>query len=152
MYAFWPLSWELGNEKRFLGPLVSYDEENDERHFVFRPFLASYDSEEGGTLDYLYPLGKVSPGRSYLVPIYMANRNEDASDMAFLLFFYGTTKNDGNYGGFFPLAGRLKKRFGRDDIGFFLWPVYSYTEDEGATKTNYLLAILCPLQRRGTRF
>jgi hypothetical protein len=53
-------------------------------------------------------------------------------------FFYGTTKNDGNYGGFFPLAGRLKKRFGRDDMGFFLWPVYSYTENDGATKTNYL--------------
>jgi hypothetical protein len=71
----------------FWAPLVSYDEENDERHFVFRPFLASYDSEEGGTLDYLYPLGKVSPCRSYLVPIYMANRNEGASDAAFLLFF-----------------------------------------------------------------
>lgn len=136
LFAVWPVSWELGQEKRFFGPLVSYDEENDERHFVFRPFLASYDSEEGGSFTYLFPLGKVSPEKSYFLPVYMSKRSEDASDVAFFLFFYGTSKETGNYGGFFPVAGKLKKRFGRDELGFFLWPLYSYTEDEGATKTN----------------
>ena len=140
LYAFWPLSWELGNEKRFLGPLISYSEEDEERQFVFRPFLASYDSDPGEdwAVNYLYPLGKVSPGRSYLVPVYMSNRSENASDAAFLLFFYGKTRDEGAYGGFFPVAGKLKKRFGRDEMGFFLWPIYSYTENDGATKTNYL--------------
>ena len=135
LYAFWPLSWELGQEKRFLGPLISYDEVNDERHFVFRPLLFSYDSEEGGSCNYLFPLGKVSPEKSYFLPIYMSKSSKDASDVAFLLFFFGTSP-EGNYGGFFPIAGKLKKRFAKDEIGFFLWPLYSYTKDEGATKTN----------------
>lgn len=134
--AVWPVSWELGEEKRFLGPLVSYDEENDERHFVFRPLLFSYDSEEGGTYNYLFPLGMSSPQKSYFIPIYMAQRSEEASNTAFLLFFYGTSKEAGSYGGFFPVAGMLKKRFTNDEMGFFLWPLYSYTKNEGATKTN----------------
>ena len=58
LWAVWPLSWELDGEKRFLGPLISYDEENQEKHLVVRPFLFSYDSEEGGSYNYLFPLGK----------------------------------------------------------------------------------------------
>ncbi|HOW53318.1 MAG TPA: hypothetical protein PLR60_01585 [Syntrophorhabdaceae bacterium] len=135
LFAFWPLSWELGKEKRFIGPLVSYDEKNNERHIVFRPLLSSYDSEEGGTVEYLYPLGKVTPEKSYFIPIYKSNTSSDASDTAFLLFFFGTSP-EGSYGGFFPLAGTLKKRFTRDEMGFFLWPLFSYTKNEGATKTN----------------
>lgn len=136
--AFWPVSWELGDEKRFLGPLVSYDEKDEERHFVFRPLLLSYASEEGGSLDYIYPLGFSSPGKSYFLPIYMAHREDDAQNTAFLLFFHGTHKEKGSYGGFFPIAGKLKKRFGNDEMGFFLWPLYSYTKRDEATKTNIL--------------
>src|SRR5512145_1138501 len=44
LWAVWPLSWELDGEKRFLGPLVSYDEEQGKKHLVVRPFLFSYDS------------------------------------------------------------------------------------------------------------
>ncbi len=134
--SFWPVSWELGQEKRFLGPLISYDEQDNERHFVIRPLLFSYNSEEGGSYNYLFPLGKVTPEKSYFLPIYMSKTSRDASDVAFLLFFYGTSAEAGSYGGFFPIAGKLKKRFTRDEIGFFLWPLLSYVKDEGATKTD----------------
>jgi len=137
VYAAWPVSWELGGEKRFLGPLISYDEENQERHVVLRPFLFSYDSEEGGIYNYLFPLGKVTREKSYLVPIYMSKRTKTESDTAFLLFFGGTSKK-GSYGGFFPFYGKLYNRFGKDEMGFFAWPLYAYTEAEGATKTNVL--------------
>jgi len=137
LHAFWPFSWELGNEKRFLGPLVSYDEEDNEKHLVVRPFLFSYDSEEGGAYHYLYPLGKVTPEKSYLVPVYLSKRTETESDMAFLFFFGGTSKQ-GSYGGVFPFYGKLYNRFARDEMGFIAWPLYSYTKDEGATKTNIL--------------
>ena len=63
VYAAWPVSWELGGEKRFLGPLISYDEENQERHVVLRPFLFSYDSEEGGIYNYLFRSVR-SPGKN----------------------------------------------------------------------------------------
>jgi hypothetical protein len=137
LWAVWPLSWELDGEKRFLGPLISYDEENQEKHLVIRPFLFSYDSEEGGTYNYLFPLGKVAPEKSYFVPFYLSKQNETESDVSFLLFFGGRSKK-GIYGGFFPFYGKLYNRFARDEMGFVLWPFYSYTQDEGASKTNLL--------------
>ncbi|HVN95460.1 MAG TPA: hypothetical protein VMT62_03450 [Syntrophorhabdaceae bacterium] len=138
LLAFWPLSWELGNEKRYLGPLVSYDEEGGGKHLVVRPFLSSYDSEEGGTLHYLFPLGKSTPEKSYFVPIYLSKKSETESDAAFLLFFGGGSEKKGSYGGFFPFYGYLYNRFSQDEIDFFAWPLYSHIEADGATKTNVL--------------
>ena len=43
----------------------------------------------------------------------------------------GRTDEGERYGGFFPIAGNLKERFGRDEIQFYLWPLYSRIEDEG---------------------
>jgi hypothetical protein len=48
-----------------------------------------------------------------------------------LTAFWGETDQGERYGGFFPIAGRLKERFGRDEIEFYLWPFYSRIEDEG---------------------
>ena len=45
----------------------------------------------------------------------------------------GQTDTGERYGGVFPFAGRLKERFGRDEMEFCLWPLYSRVEDEGAT-------------------
>ena len=137
LWAVWPLSWELDGEKRFLGPLISYDEENQEKHLVVRPFLFSYDSEEGGTYNYLFPFGKVTPEKSYFIPIYLSKRSETESDTSFL-FFFGGRSPKGSYGGFFPFYGKLYNRFAKDEMGFVLWPLYSYSHDEGATKTNVL--------------
>jgi hypothetical protein len=137
LWAVWPLSWELDGEKRFLGPLISYDAENQEKHLVVRPFLFSYDSEEGGTYNYLFPFGKVTPEKSYFIPIYLSKRSETESDTSFLFFFGGKSRK-GSYGGFFPFYGKLYNRFAKDEMGFVLWPVYSYSHDEGATKTNVL--------------
>ncbi len=137
LWAVWPLSWELGGEKRFLGPLVSYDEENQEKHLVIRPFLFSYDSEEGGVYNYLFPFGKVTPEKSYFVPVYLSRRSETENDMSFLFFFNGKSPK-GSYGGFFPFYGKLYDRFAKDEMGFCLWPLYSYTRDEGAVKRNIL--------------
>lgn len=136
-HAIWPLTWELGGEKRYLGPLISYDEKNEGNHLALRPFLFSYDSEDGGAYHYLYPLGKVSPEKSYFVPVYLSKRMGEESDWAFLLFFGGKS-SQGAYGGFFPFYGRLYDRFAKDEMGFAAWPLFSYTRDDGATKTNIL--------------
>jgi hypothetical protein len=40
----------------------------------------------------------------------MAQRSEEASNTAFLLFFYGTTKEAGSYGGF-PLCRYAEETF-----------------------------------------
>jgi hypothetical protein len=135
--AFWPLSWELDKERRYLGPLVSYRGDEERTELTIRPFLFSYDSKDGGSYDFLYPFGHSRPGKSYLVPFYLSKEFEGEKDTSVLFFFGGTSKK-GDYYGFFPFAGRLYNRYGKDDMGFFLWPLYSYTDAEGATKKNFL--------------
>ncbi len=135
--AFWPLAWELGGEKRYLGPLISHDREKGERHLTVRPFFFSYDSEEGGIYHFLYPLGKRTREKTYLIPLYLSNRTEEATNTSFLFFFHGTSKEQ-SYFGFFPLYGRMYNRFGKDELSFFLWPLYSYTASDGATKRSVL--------------
>jgi hypothetical protein len=137
LHAFWPLSWELEGEKRFLGPLASYKKENGEAHLTVRPFFFSYDSENGGIYNFPYPLGKSTRDKTFFVPLYMWKTFDDQSDTSFLLFFHGRSK-DKRYAGFFPLYGKMYDRFGKDELGFYAWPLYSYTKDDGAEKTNVL--------------
>ena len=150
LHAFWPIYWEFGGEKRFFGPLASYKHESDRTSLTIRPIFFSYDSNEGGVYNYFYPLGKSSKDKSYFVPFYISrglSQSEEptidtpissqTSDTSLLLLFHGVSSR-GSYGGLFPFYGKLYDRFGKDEIGFLLWPLYSYTETDGATKTNLL--------------
>ncbi len=49
LWAVWPLSWELGREKNYLGPLVSYEKEDGNDWLTIRPFF-SRDSAGGWLL------------------------------------------------------------------------------------------------------
>ncbi len=102
--AIWPLSWEFNNEKRFLGPLISYQNENDTDHLTIRPLLTTYDSNDGGIYNYLYPLGHVSKEHSYFVPLYRSKLFGEDSDTSLTLFFWGRSKKQGRYGGIFPFT------------------------------------------------
>ena len=105
-------------------------------------YLTTDPARELRRWEFLYPLGKYQykegDHKSYLVPFSLfrdectsstPERRERAS--SFLTAFWGQTDEGQKYGGFFPLAGRLKERFGRDEIVFYLWPFYSRIEDEG---------------------
>jgi hypothetical protein len=150
LHAFWPVYWEFGGEKRFFGPLASYQHEDNRTHLTIRPFLFSYDSDDGGVYDYIYPLGRSAKDKSYFVPFYLSKDSPQpagpspsesdssrSSDTSFLFFFQGTSPK-GSYGGLFPFYGKLYDRFGKDEMGFALWPLYGYSEAEGATKSNFL--------------
>lgn len=52
--------------------------------------------------------------------------------------FYGKTANNETYGGIFPFYGKLKDRFGKEEITFFLWPFYSKIEYEEHSAYNIL--------------
>jgi hypothetical protein len=135
--AFWPLSWEFDGEKRFMGPLASYREADGEKQLTLRPLLFSYDTKDGGICHFLYPLGKSTKDKSFLVPFYMSKGMDDQRDTSILLFFFGKSKEK-SYGGLFPLYGKMYDRFGKDKLGFFAWPLYSHTEADGAGRTNIL--------------
>ena len=136
VWAVWPLSWELGGEKNYLGPLVSYEKEDKNDRLTIRP-LFSRDSAEGGTYSLLWPLGGGTENKSQFVPFYTHRTFDGEEDTSILLLFWGKSKEK-SYGGFFPFYGQLYNRFGKDEIGFFLWPLYSYIKSEGATRTNIL--------------
>jgi hypothetical protein len=135
LFAFWPLSWDLDGQKNYLGPLISYEEEGDQTHVTLRPFLSSYDSPDNYT--FLFPLGKSTEEKSYFVPFYMRHSGVGEHDTTLFPVFWGET-GERSYGGVFPFYGRLYNRFRRDEIGFFFWPLYSYSVSDGSTRTNVL--------------
>lgn len=136
-YAIWPFSWEFNNEKRYIGSFVSYKKEGNNTQFVISPLLFSYDSADGGTYNYLYPFGRITKEKSYFIPFYMSKGDDENNDTSFFLLFKGKSPK-GSYFGFFPFFGRLYNRFGRDEMGFFMWPLYSYTKKDGSEKHNIL--------------
>lgn len=136
LFAFWPVDWELDGQRNFLGPLVSYENEAGATHLTVRPLLSSYDSPHDYT--FLFPLGKSTGEKAYFVPLYTRHTSEDARDFSLFPFFWGETGEGRSYGGVFPFYGKLYNRFRRDEIGFFLWPLYGYSKGDGTTRTNVL--------------
>ncbi|OGP55684.1 MAG: hypothetical protein A2Y65_02945 [Deltaproteobacteria bacterium RBG_13_52_11] len=146
--GIWPLfSYHTSEEQKeleIIGPLFTWRGNKQGTEWGIRPFMyfTNDPSQELWRWEFLYPLGKYQlkegDGKFYLVPFTLfrdevtssaPERRERAS--SFLTAFWGQTDKDENYGGFFPIAGQLKERFGRDKIAFYLWPLYSRIEDEG---------------------
>ena len=127
-----------------LGPFFRYRKDPVEGDLAFRPLFYRQKAEKKYTLEYLYPLGQYQRTEretdSYLMPVYRTHRDltEKQKDRNFLLAIWGETDKGESYGGFFPLYGNLKKRFGHDEMNFFLWPLYSDSRD-GESKTTTLL-------------
>jgi hypothetical protein len=146
--GIWPLfsyyATEGQTELEVLGPLFTWREDEQGSEWGIRPFVYRTKDpvQELWRWEFLYPLGKYQykegDHKSYLVPFSLfrdevtspaPERREKAS--SFLTAFWGQTDAGEGYGGFFPIAGRLKERFGRDEIVFYLWPLYSRIEDAG---------------------
>ena len=73
---------------------------------------------------------------------------ESASDVDLLpLLLRDGRRKARSYGGVFPLYGKLYNRFRRDEIGFFLWPLYSYSNVGRDDEDERSLAALLLLQR-----
>ncbi len=144
LFAFWPLSWDLDGQKNYLGPLISYEEEAGQTHVTLRPLLSSYDSPDNYT--FLFPLGKSTGEKSYFVPFYMRHAGVGEHDTALFPVFWGES-GERSYGGVFPFYGRLYNRFRRDEIGFFLWPLYSYSIERRDHEDKRSLALFLFLQR-----
>ena len=136
LFGFWPFYWELDGQKNLLGPLVSYDHQDDATHVTVRPLLSSYDSPR--TYSFLFPLGKSTRESAYLIPFYSRHTTSDEKyDVSLFPLFFGRD-GDRNYGGVFPLYGKMYHRFRRDEIGFVLWPLYGYNIGDGRRRTDVL--------------
>ena len=135
-----------------LGPFITYRKDREERTAAFRPLY--YRKKGPGQytlLDYLYPLGRYERTdrevESYGMPLYLTRRDltqkeAEKKERGFLLLFWGETDKGEPYGGFFPIYGNLKRRFGHDEISFFLWTLYSVSRDGESKTYTFLWPIL----------
>ena len=121
-----------------LGPLFSYRKDDAEKDVAFRPFFHSQTQPDRYRLDYLYPLGghekTETRYHSYFFLVYSTSRDlteepTQKKERNFLLAFWGKTNEGESYGGLFPIYGNLKKRFGRDELDFALWPLYTHSRE-----------------------
>jgi hypothetical protein len=126
------------------GPLYSYQRTGGERKWAFRPFISKYEDRENGVCEYefLYPLGRYKRTKDErlirFIPLIKSGKSFEEEERGriseFFPVFWGRTEEGERYGGVIPFYGNLKKSFGRDEITFFLWPLYSSSR-EGETRT-----------------
>ncbi|MGQ9646012.1 MAG: hypothetical protein ACUVWO_05660 [Thermodesulfobacteriota bacterium] len=167
---FWPLFHytsdpvEGMSEVEGLGPFFHWKKEEGRRGWGVRPFFY-WTRDEGEDLrrfEFLYPFGKYQVKgdhkKGYLFPLsaYRAETfdSREKWDFQFFPFFVGKTDEGEDYSGLFPIYGRVLKRYGKDEIRFCLWPLYSESLSEGVRTQNILwpfFSITTGERRRGYR-
>lgn len=132
-----------------LGPFITFEKGPDWENEVFRPFYYDREDKRQDTrdMDIIFPLGnyKRTPEweRYRFTPLLASKRDfkeKKEKKKSFELFpvFWGRTEEGEGYGGIFPVYGNFKKRFGKDEISFYLWPVYMNIKDEGTDTTDFI--------------
>lgn len=168
---FWPLfqySFDPANEVREiegLGPFFLWRKDPHRKQWGIRPLLNSTkdEAESLWRFEFLYPFGKfqVKEGekKGYLAPISLYREEEvDGGkkwDFQWFPFFIGETKKGEDYFGIFPIFGRLLERYGKEEVQFYLWPLYSRSISEGVSTTNLLWPFFSFIEgekKRGFRF
>ena len=148
-----------------LGPLFLWKREAHRGQWGIRPFLYWTDdgTESLKRLEFFYPIGKyqVKKGerRGYLFPLSLY-KEEDLDgkkkwDFQFFPFFIGETKEGEDYFGLFPFFGTLLDRYGKKEIIFYLWPLYSESKSEGVRTRNWLWPFFSFIEgerKKGYRF
>lgn len=140
-----------------LWPILSWEETDRWRQFSFRPFYVSRESRDKSEkrVQFLYPFYlykrneqdvtvRIFPLYSYWKDVYEYEEGvETETDyMLFPILFGGESTEEGSYSAVFPVAGKLNHFLGRDEIRFYLFPLYmEYTKDE-LHQRNYLWPIL----------
>ena len=155
----WPLVYYNENERQgtktvsVLTPLVYYHRSLEGKsEFALRPIfsVAKDKTDDSTVIDILYPLIKYKKrGKDEKFRIFPIMKDETADVYPdkvrtahdYFPLYWGTSEDGERYGGFFPLYGTVKKRFGKDEILFLLWPAYSRTEEEGFVSHSVLWPI-----------
>lgn len=161
--TFWPLfdyrssPVHQYSSLHLLGPLFKLESKGVETEFSLRPLLFhAWETDGEDTYsEVLYPVGSGKTGRgltsfqSIQLLQYDFGESEEGSENEFMLFpflFYGEHKERGPFFAFFPLGGTLYEKFGRDEINFTLFPLYSRTVKGSTTTTNILYPFFARIQ------
>jgi hypothetical protein len=154
----WPLVYyneDPGEQTKTLSvltPIIYYHRGKEGREFSVRPIFSMTrdDSSDSTVIDILYPLVKYKKrgdDKNFRVfPIIrdatadiFPNKTRTSHD--YFTLFWGRSEDGKAYGGLFPVYGTVKDRFGKDDIFFLLWPVYSRTVEDSMISHTILWPI-----------
>jgi len=135
---------------RILGPLLETRTNDNGMKFVaVRPFYSRTDDpgRERSVSDFVWPLGMMKELKGEMDWRFFPSLGHD-DDMhdsearhrwyVFPLLYGGQGINGDKYFAFFPLGGTIYDFMGRDKVGFFLFPLYSCSEQED-NKTQTVL-------------
>ncbi|KPJ69061.1 MAG: hypothetical protein AMJ45_01165 [Syntrophobacter sp. DG_60] len=117
-----------------LGPIFSYGHTPEKKSFSIRPLISYQRTPEQTSWHFLYPLFRYERGREETKFSLLLLANKERGYTEIFPFFWGKTKDGERYRGFFPFYGKFRDRFGKDEITFTLWPIYTFSR-EGELRT-----------------
>ncbi|MFI5323292.1 MAG: hypothetical protein ACHQ6U_07125 [Thermodesulfobacteriota bacterium] len=135
-----------------LGPFFSYKKTPDTKEYGFRPVFYKYRdySKDWTGFDFLYPLfthRSFEGSTKFQFFEYLFYYKSDIRPSGFraynyMLFPFVFGSKDENpqnsYFALFPVYGRIRNKFGKDEINFTLFPLFLQTRKAGATNTSVL--------------
>ena len=131
------------------GPIIKYEHKENMTDRALRPlfFLSTEDEREALRLDVLFPLftykhdDEAVSYRLFFIINYYSNNTDDYSQRNFSLFpllFYKKKGVSPRQYAVFPFIGHYFNWLKRDEVTYYLFPVYSHTKRNGTYVDNYL--------------
>ena len=141
-------------EKRIdaLGPFVSYKKEAHETGYGLRPIFYNYrnDKKDRTAFDFLYPLSTYRTfegDTKFQALMYILYYKTDLRESGFrereltifpFIFARQAEDPDRSFFAVFPIFGNMKNKYGKDEINFFMFPLFLQTKNYGVTNNNFL--------------
>ena len=162
----WPLFYYSHDEVRqtvtvsVLTPLIYFHQTEETRELALRPVFSYFrdDTADVTILDVVYPIGKYKQrglDREFMLfPIIKDETHEILdgklrTNHDYFPLYWGISEDNEPYGGFFPVYGTMKKRFGKDEAMFLFWPVYSMSTEEGFRSDTFMWPIVRTITGEG---
>jgi hypothetical protein len=154
LYDHFPLTLRPGERTEVLGPLWSWEHEEAQRTLAMPPLWSSRQdpATDSSEVDVLYPMFTLDRfGLEYRVQFlqifsvaggHTMDLNANRRITLFPIYFQQRSPDPTlNYTAFLPFYGHLKNRLFRDEINFFMLPVYVQTRKRDVITDNYFVPL-----------
>ncbi len=147
VYSYNKVSHKSSTE--LLGPFIYKEKDPSKQIFSLRPLFTIVNTPSQKKVFFLSPLGIYKKTKTRislkLVPIIRKTWEQNSTlesennqnFIEIFPFFGGRDNHNATFGGIFPIYGNLKNFFGKKEITFVLWPVYTKVKYENYEATSY---------------
>lgn len=153
-YSRFKLTLEEGERTEILGPLFHQQTTPETREWGVSPLFSYLNLEETDRdhIDILYPLmtfdriGQEKRFQIFQLLSFSAGQKQSGNEarrLSLFPFYFHQRSEDSeeNYTALFPVHGRIKNRFLRDEIRFTAFPIYSQSKKKGVVTDNVFYPI-----------